>query len=222
MSLHLYYGPGACSFIPHVALRLIEQRTGQPFEATMVRMHKGEHRQEAFLRINPNGQVPALVDDGQTVTQIVAIISHLARRFPQAGLLPQEVWARTRALETLAWFNNTVHPTFTRIFMPSRIVADEAAQAVVRTEAVGAYRALMAQVQERVQALGDAFLDGAEAGPCDAYALTTTRWATMGGIDVATEMPALWTYVERVAAQPAVAATIAAEGLTLNMFKKSS
>lgn len=103
MSLKLFFAPGACSFVPHAMLEL----AGAEFEPTMVKLHKGEQRSAEYLALNPRGQVPVLVDDGEVITQIVAILLHLDAKFPQAGILPASGLARTRALSTLAWMNNT-------------------------------------------------------------------------------------------------------------------
>ena len=113
MSLKLYFAPGACSFVPHVLLQL----SGGAFEPTMVKLHKGEQNGDEYKAINPRSQVPVLVDDGKVITQIVAIILYLDQKFPEAQFLPTEPVARAKAIEVLAWMNNTVHPTFTHIFM---------------------------------------------------------------------------------------------------------
>src|SRR5436189_3210537 len=114
--MELYFAPGACSFVPHVALEAIQAATGESFEPKMVKLHKGEQKTPEYLAINPNGQVPVLVADGRPLSQIVAIVDFLDRNFPAAGLLPSSAWARAQALSQLAWMNNTVHPTFTRVF----------------------------------------------------------------------------------------------------------
>ncbi|MCK7493404.1 MAG: glutathione S-transferase N-terminal domain-containing protein [Comamonadaceae bacterium] len=49
---------------------------------------RGEQRSAEYLALNPRGQVPVLVDDGEVITQIVAILLHLDAKFPQAGILP--------------------------------------------------------------------------------------------------------------------------------------
>ena len=116
MSLKLYFAPGACSFVPHVLLEM----SGAEFEPSMVKLHKGEQNSDEYKALNPRGQVPVLVNDGQVVTQIVAIVLYLDQLFPQAGFLPTEPLARAQALSTFAWMNNTVHPTFTHIFMPQK------------------------------------------------------------------------------------------------------
>ena len=116
MSLTLYFAPGACSFVPHCLL----EASGVAYEPTMVKLHKGEQNSDEYKAINPRGQVPVLVNNGQVITQIVAIALHLDQIFPQAGFLPTEPVARAQAISTLAWMNNTVHPTFTHIFMPQK------------------------------------------------------------------------------------------------------
>jgi glutathione S-transferase len=84
VKLELYFAPGACSFVPHVALEAIKAATGQDFEPKMVKLHKGEQKSPGYLAINPNGQVPVLVVDGRPLNQIVAISEFLDRSFPQA------------------------------------------------------------------------------------------------------------------------------------------
>jgi len=217
MNLKLYYAPGACSFVPHVMLEM----SGAAYEPAMVKLHKGEQNSDEYKAINPRGQVPVLVHEGQVITQIVAIVLHLDQTFPQAGMLPSEPMARARALSILAWMNNTVHPTFTHVFMPQKFTDQPEAQAAIKTYNTGVYRQLLAELQGFVQAAaarGDRWLAGERFSALDVYALTLTRWGTIAGI--APEVhPDLWAYVQRVAAEPAVARVIERERLQLNLFK---
>ena len=132
MNLELYFAPGACSFVPHVSLEAIRAATGQGFEPKLVKLHKGEHKTPEYLALNPNGQVPVLVADGKPLNQIVAICDFLDRSYPKAGLLPTEPWARAQALSQLAWMNNSVHPTFSRVFRAADYAESESAQAEIR------------------------------------------------------------------------------------------
>jgi glutathione S-transferase len=217
MSLTLYYAPGACSFVPHVML----QASGAPFEPTLLKLHKGEQREPAYLAINPRGQVPVLSDNGTVITQIVAICLHLDALFPDAHFLPTQPLARAKALETLAWMNNTVHPTFTHYFMPNKFTDQPEAQAVLKSYAAVQYRSLMGELQQLVQhssQAGHAWLSGSSMGPLDAYALTLLRWGTMAGINP-TDLPVLWSHVQKVAEHAAVKAVMERERLVLNLFK---
>ena len=214
----LYYGVGACSFVPHVALEAIQAATGEGFETQAVKLHKGEQKSPEFLALNPNGQVPVLLVDGEPLTQILAIGEYLDRRYPQLGLLPADPLARSRAISLLAWMNNSVHPTFTHVFMPFKFTDNEAAQAEVKRYNVVAYRKLLERLQELVEA-ADPWLFGARIGLADIYALVLFRWGGLAGIDPAT-LPAYQAFVGRVAAQPVVAAVLAREGAPLDMYKK--
>ena len=130
--MKLYYGPGACSFVPHVGLEAIRGATGEAFETQAVKLHKGEQHTPEYLALNPLGLVPLLVVDGKPLSQIMAICDYLDRRYPQAGLLPAASWQRAEAMSTFAWMNNTVHPTFTHIFRSQQFAESEAAQAEIR------------------------------------------------------------------------------------------
>ena len=213
MSLKLFYAPGACSFVPHSLLEL----AGAEFEPALVKLHKGEQRSPEYLALNPRGQVPLLVDGGESISQIVAIVLHIDARFPQAGVLPASGMARTRALSTLMWMNNTVHPTFTHVFMPQKFTEDAGAQALVKQHAVGVYRALLAEL-EAMAAQAGPWLTGEQPGALDAYALTLLRWGGFAGIDPET-CPATWTLAQRFAALPAVARVVEREKLQLNVYK---
>ena len=118
MSLKLYFSPGACSFVPHCLL----EASGAAYESVMVKLHKGEQNSDAYKALNPRGQVPVLVHDGQVITQIIAIADYLAGLFPQQQFLPAALGERARVLSTFAWMNNTVHPGFTHIFMPHKFI----------------------------------------------------------------------------------------------------
>ncbi len=213
MSLKLFYAPGACSFVPHAMLEL----AGVPFEPVAVKLHKGEQRSAEYLAMNPRGQVPVLVDGGEVITQIVAILLHLDAKFPQAGLLPPSGMARTRALSTLAWMNNTVHPTFTHVFMPQKFTDDEAAQQAIRAFAVSSYRGLLGEI-EAIAEKAAPWLCGGQPTALDAYALTLLRWGGIAGVDP-TSMPTTWDLAQRFAALPAVAEVIARERLQLNVYQ---
>jgi glutathione S-transferase len=195
------------------------QRAGAEYEPIMVKLHKGEQHEGAYRAINPRGQVPVLVDDDQVITQILAIVLHLDQKFPGAHFLPTSPRARTKAIETLAWMNNTVHPTFTHIFMPQKFSDQADVQANLKAFNTLTYKGLLSELEGFVSAKPPAaWLSGDQLGPLDAYALTLTRWGSMAGIDPSTNA-LLWAHVQRVAADTAVGAVIERERLQLNLFK---
>ena len=216
MSLKLYFAPGACSFVPHTLLETI----GEPFEPVLVKLHKGEQNAPEYRAINPRGQVPVLVDGEAVITQIVAIVDYLDRRHPEFAFLPTDPLPRARVMEALAWMNNTVHPTFTHVFMPFKYSDKPEVQAELKAFNARQYRPMLEDIEamaRRASAKGE-FLAGPRFGPLDAYALTLLRWGGFAGIDP-TAFPALWAHVQKVAQLPAVARAIARERLQLNVFQ---
>ena len=217
MTMKLYFSPGACSFVPHSLL----ESAGADFEPVMVKLHKGEQNEAPFRAVNPRGQVPVLIDGEQTITQIVAIVQYLDAKFPQQGFLPKDLLARTKVLETLAWMNNTVHPTFTHVFMPYKFAGTPEAQAELKTFNAKVYAGLLGdleQLAKKAADKGQAFLGGDQFGPLDAYALTLLRWGGFAQIDP-TGFTALWAHVQKVAQLPGVAKAIERERLQLNLYK---
>ncbi|WP_332748265.1 glutathione S-transferase family protein [Hydrogenophaga sp.] len=213
MSLKLYFAPGACSFVPHAMLELAEVA----FEPSMVKLHKGEQRSPDYLALNPRGQVPVLVDGDEVVTQIVAILLYLDEKLPMAGILPPAGLERARALQVLAWMNNTVHPTFTHVFMPHKFTDDEAAQKAIRDFGAASYRGLLGEI-EAMASQAAPWMVGARPGALDAYALTLLRWGGYAGINPA-DFPATWELMQRFAELPGVARAIEREKLQLNVYK---
>ena len=217
MTVKLYFAPGACSFVPHALL----ETAGEPFEPVMVKLHKGENYTPEYKALNPRSQVPVLVADGEVITQIVAIISFLNDRFPQCGFLPPQSLARTRVLETLAWMNNTVHPTFTHVFMPYKFAGTPEAQAEVKAFNSALYGPMLGELEamaNKAAEQGKPYLAGQHFGPLDVYALTLLRWGGFAGHDPQ-GYPRLWAHVQAVAQLPGVARAIARERLQLNVYK---
>jgi glutathione S-transferase len=65
------------------------EEVGQPYE-TVVLDYGTTMKAPAYLAINPMGKVPALVRDGQVVTECAAICTWLADAYPEAGLMPAD------------------------------------------------------------------------------------------------------------------------------------
>ena len=104
--LTLFLAPGASSMAVHIALH----EADVPFEARPLSFRRGEHRSPAYLALNPAGQVPTLLIDGRPLTEVAAILFYLARRFPQATLLPDGAEAEAQALSWMSFTASTLHP----------------------------------------------------------------------------------------------------------------
>jgi glutathione S-transferase len=90
----------------HIALHEI----GVAFEARPLSF-KNDLRVPAFLALNPEGKVPVLLVDGRPLTEVAAILFYLAKRFPEAELLPpDDLEADAQALSWMSFIASTLHP----------------------------------------------------------------------------------------------------------------
>jgi len=93
-------------FAPHIALYEI----GVPFEAKPMSFKQNDMRSPEFLALNPGSKVPTLVVDGRPLTEVAAILFYLARRFPDAGLLPVgDIEAEAQVLSWMSFIASTLH-----------------------------------------------------------------------------------------------------------------
>jgi glutathione S-transferase len=105
--LILYFAPGSSSMAVHIALHEI----GVPFEGKPMSFHNNDLRSPDYLTLNPEGKVPTLVIDGRPLTEVVAILYYLAKRFPDAELLPRDdIEADAQALSWMSFAASTLHP----------------------------------------------------------------------------------------------------------------
>ncbi len=117
--LTLYFAPGASSFAVHIALHEI----GIAFAAKPMSFKNNDMRSPDFLKLNPEGKVPTLVIDGRPLTEVAAILFYLARRFPEANLLPQDdLEAEARAISWMSFIASTLHPARRRGLDRAKVV----------------------------------------------------------------------------------------------------
>jgi glutathione S-transferase len=109
--LTLYFAPGSSSMAVHIALLEI----GVPFESRPMSFKQQELRSPEYLAINPEGKVPTLLIDGRPLTEVAGILYYLAKRFPDAALLPTgDVEAEARAISWMSFIASTLHPARAR------------------------------------------------------------------------------------------------------------
>jgi glutathione S-transferase len=193
--MKLYLAPGACSLAGHIALH----EAGLSFDRVSVDLRtKRSADGSDYHQVNPKGYVPALVlDDGQTLTENVAILDWIAHQCPR--LAPQGEHAHSRLLEMLAFISTEIHKQFGRTFSPT--CEAETAAAFQKIDLRFAYLA------ERLK--GD-YLFGPDMTVADAYLYVTLRWAVGKGRALPDRLSA---YKQRMEGRPAVRQALQHEGL---------
>jgi glutathione S-transferase len=202
--MKLYYFPGSCALADHIVLEWI----GEPYET--VKLRASDLRSSEFLALNPAGAVPLLVDGEFTLTQNVAILSHLAARHPWAQLFGNgTLRGRAEVLRWLAFLNSDVHPAFKPIFVPARFLPDKAIAGALAEHAIGnilRYFELLERQLEGRSWLAD------EQSVADPYLFVLLRWGVRFGIRIG-EFANLEKFALRMESDPAVhSALIAEEG----------
>jgi glutathione S-transferase len=197
--MKLYISPGACSMASNIALH----EAGIQFEVSKVDKRTKRADGVDFLTINPKGYVPALLlDNGQLLTENVAVLQYIADLNPAAKLAPPAgTMERYRLQEWLSFINSELHKSFTPLF------SSEATEDM-KTYARNYLAKRLAYVET---ALGDKkFLLGDQFTVADAYLFTVLSWGSHVGVDIG---PQLKTYSDRVRARPHVIEAMTAEGL---------
>ncbi len=200
--MKLYYSPGACSLSPHIVLA----ESGLAFDLEKVNLatKKTEHGAD-YWKINPKGYVPTLeLDNGQLLTEGPAIVQYLADLVPQKKLAaPAGTLERYRLQEWLNFISTELHKSFSPLFNPK---APDDWKSMVR-ELLNRRLEIVARHLE-----GRSYLMGEDFTVADAYLYTVLSWAKHVKLDLSS-MPMLSAYMDRVAARPAVHATLVAEKL---------
>jgi glutathione S-transferase len=196
--LTLYYAPGACSMASHIAL----EETGVPYEAKTVALAQGEQTRPEYLNaVNPRGKVPALKTDDGMLTENVAILTYLARTFPDAKLLPTDPLGTARALSHMAYLSNTVHPAFTHIMRPGRFASDEKAHDNIKETGRENFWKLLQEID--LLLAGKDYVLGSQYSAADPYTLVFYGWGKRIGLPVQ-ELKNYTALKDRLMQRPAV------------------
>lgn len=184
--LKLHFSPSTSSLATHIAL--IE--AGASFELVPTLMSKGQTKSPAYLAVNPEGKVPALITDaGRVLTEVAATLYYIARKHPKAGLWPDgDLEAEAQVISWMSFVASTMHPS--------------------RAKGPEAVAAAMALADKRL---------GRSEWAIGTYSIADIHlfrvyWRFRPGMDAPKgTYPALEAHHERMLARPAVEKALAAE-----------
>lgn len=109
MALTFYYGSGS-PYAWKVWLAL--EHKGIPYEGKRLTFDPDQTKTPDFLKVNPRGRVPAIVDDGFALSESNAIVEYLEDRYPEKPLLPKDVKARGEARRLIAEADGDLEKAF--------------------------------------------------------------------------------------------------------------
>lgn len=212
MQLTLYYSPGACSLVPHIAL----EEADATFKAVRIPLAEGGNLTPEYLAINPHARLPSLGTDRGFIAENIAVVNFIADRFGAAGSVPRsDPYVAARCNELLGWFSSSVHIAFAQVWRGSRFTEDDRVWPALEA---GGRKALGRQFDEIETLCVEEWLVPDHFTAADGYALTFLRWARRIGFDIG-QYPSWSALAARVLERPAVKRALEREGLTPDEFQ---
>ena len=203
----LYYFPGNASLLPHMMLREI----GAPLELRLVDRAQNAQNSPDYLKLNPNGRIPVLIDGHLVLYETAAIALHLADRHPDAGLAPPVGTAeRAQFYKWMVHLTNTPQAQYRAYFYPHEHVTDVVAAPSVKEAAEAHLNEMFDRIADQLG--GGPWLLGERFSAADLFLFMLIRWGRNMNRPPRT-VPALGALAERVLARPAVRTAVDAEKL---------
>lgn len=219
MPYTLFYAPDSANIV----VRMVLEELALPYEAIEVNRMQGGQRSAAFLRFNPQGLLPVLVDPAQDepLFETAAILLHLADCHPALHVPPA---ARGRLLKWLFFLSNTLHADLRALFYSPRYVATDSAIAPLRTAMHRRVSEHCALLEAEIARHQEPYLLGTHAGVCDFYLAACLRWAQLyphGDVMSSAELaqyPRVMALLRALEQRPAVQKAYALEGMDGMVF----
>jgi glutathione S-transferase len=204
----LHFAPSTAAMSAHWLL--IE--LGVPHTLQRVDLAAGEHKQPAYLALNPAGVVPTLEVDGQPLCESAAIVMWLAERHAEAGLSPAPgTAARSQYLQWMFFLANTLQPAYRAWFYPHEAAGEACAEAA-KQAARERIEAAWARVDAHLAAHGP-YLVGTQLSAADFHATMLMRWSRNMPRPAHT-WPALGAYAALMKSRPSFKVLYEREGVT--------
>ncbi len=207
--LELHYYPSNASLAPHMLL----EELGVPYALRLVDRTQGAHKSPEYLKLNPNGLIPVLVDGDLVLYESAAICLHLVDTHPGAGFAPALGTAqRAHFYKWMSWLTNTLQAALIIYYYPERWADTPEAEAQVKAHAEQRTGELLDLLDAEFARHSGEWLLGDHISAADFFALMLCRW-TRGFARPARSLPHLGPFIERMFARPAVRRAFEQEAL---------
>ena len=179
---------------------------GVAFDYIHVDLLGGEAQTPEFLKINPAGKLPVLVDGDNVLPESAAIILYLAEKFPEKRLLPDDIDERAQAYRWILFAMTELEQPLWRIARHTRLYPEERRLPGDVSLAREEFTAMAAVLEEHLR--GREFVVGDRVTVADFVAAYTLDWANE--VRLLEGFPHLRAYLERMYARPKAAPRVAA------------
>ena len=203
----LHYFPGNASFAPHAIINEIAVEV----ELILVDRTKNAQKDPVYLKINPTGRIPTLVDDNLILFESAAICMHLTDKHPEANLAPPlGTNARAHFYKWMMYLTNSIQPDVLIFHYTARYTTEEVGVPGMNAAADQRIQQWFNIIEENMGAgpylLGDTF------SAADIYLTMLCRWGRLQKPKPASR-PKIGKLVDLVLARPAIQKTIKSEGI---------
>jgi glutathione S-transferase len=174
------------------------QELGVDFEVVTINLMAGEHLSPAFLKINPAGKLPALVDGDMVLTESVAIVLYLAEKYPDRGFIPQDIGQRAQLFRWLLFTTTELEQPLWRIARHTTVYPPDKRLPADIALARDDFAAMGRVLEEHMN--GRQFVTGDRVTVADFVLAYTLDWASM--LNLLDGLPRLNEYLQRMYARP--------------------
>ena len=181
------------------------QEMGVDFEPITVNLLKGEHQRPEFLKVNPAGKIPVLVDGDCVINESVAIVLYLADKYPDRSMIPTDVAERGQFYRWLLFVTTELEGPLWRIARNTRLYPEQDQQPSDVAIASREFKEMAAVLEEHMR--GREFLVGTRVSVADFVTAWTLDWGDVVGL--LGEFPALTAYMQRMYRRPKATPRIA-------------
>ncbi|MBW4580264.1 MAG: glutathione S-transferase family protein [Tildeniella nuda ZEHNDER 1965/U140] len=195
-----------------IRARWILQELGVDFESMTVNLAAGEHRLPEFLKMNPCGKLPVLVDDDLVLTESVAIVLYLAEKYPHKGLIPTDIQQRSQVYRWLLFTATELEQPLWRIARHTMLYPQHLRLPAEVSLARQDFIDMAAVMEEHMQ--GCQFIVGNTVTIADFVCAYTLDWANE--IQLLEGCPHLLQYMERMYARSSAPLRIAEALASIN------
>jgi glutathione S-transferase len=205
--MKLYFSAGSCSTSCHISL----EEAGLQYETIEIDFDNASDKNiELTRKMNPLGTLPVfMTDEGKQLDQNLSVAVYIADKAPQKNLLPpQGSFERLEALNWLSFVAADMHKAIGGIFAVAAY--DKELQPAVRKHLLVRANEVLAYLNTRLQ--GRSYIMGEQFTVVDSYAFIVASWTKYIDVSLA-PYSNIEAYMGRVAARPAVARVLKAEGL---------
>jgi glutathione S-transferase len=203
----LFYHPGTASLAPHILL----EELGCDYQLAFVDREANAHKSADYLKLNPAGLIPVLIDGETVLSETAAIMLHIADKYPGANFIPPLQSAeRAQCYRWLMYLTNTVQAGLIHYFYPDRIGGAHAD--VVKVNATAIMMPMLDILEAQMAASGGPFLLGKQYTISDIFLFMMCRW-TRGMPNPARNRPHLAAFLAMMVARPAVERVMLSEEL---------